>query len=198
MHASILSSKSWSILFCVVGGFDSLLRHLAYRAAGKTFGLATAIFFSPNTAGVRCRHDLIQNKSRRGHGCYLCRHSLRARVFSLSIPLLLWFSLHLHGTFFCCLLPIDLRLKCVCVVIATTCSIHEVVLPGWQAVESVLPGANIETHAPVWTWHITCGLPIALVYISGGGMNCVSCHICVYKTFGLFLFFPGGYSSDPE
>ena len=49
---AVISSKSWTIL-CVFGGFASSLSwHLAYRASGKV-GLATAIFFSGATAGVR-------------------------------------------------------------------------------------------------------------------------------------------------
>ena len=42
------------------------------------------------------------------------------------------------------------------------------------------------------TWHIVGWLPISLFFVSGGGMNCVSCDICVYHLwkFGLFVFFP--------
>ena len=55
--------------------------------------------------------------------------------------------------FFVSFFPIDLRLSCVCVVIGTPCNIYVVVFPGWQAVQSVFPGASNETYAPVWTWH---------------------------------------------
>ena len=33
-------------------------------------------------------------------------------------------------------------------------------------------------------------VPISLLYVSGGGMNCVSCDICVYHL--RFVFFPWG------
>ena len=51
----------------------------------------------------------------------------------------------------------------------------------WVAIGIVgFPGASSETYAPVWTWHIVGLLPISLLYVSGGHMNCVSCDICVY------------------
>ena len=56
-----------------------------------------------------------------------------------------------------------------------------------------------ETYAPVWTWHIVGWLPISLLYVSGGGMNCVSCDICVYKYHLWFVCVLSlGYSSAPE
>ena len=45
--------------------------------------------------------------------------------------------------------------------------------------KSVFPGASSETYAPVWTWHIVGWLPISLLYVSGGGMDCVSCDMRV-------------------
>ena len=96
----------------------------------------------------------------------------------------------------CFFFTIDLRLSCACVVIDTTCSTYVVVFLGWQAVYLVFPGASNDTYAPAWTWHIVDRLPISLLYVSGGGMNCVSCDICVYQ-LELFLF-SLGYSSAPE
>ena len=49
-----------------------------------------------------------------------------------------------------------------------------------------------ETYAPVWTWNIVGWLPISLLDVSGGGMNCVSCDIYACTTFGWFVFFPWG------
>ena len=37
--------------------------------------------------------------------------------------------------------------------------------------------------------------PISLLYVSGGGMYCVSCDICVYH-LGLCVFFPGVFLSS--
>ena len=34
----------------------------------------------------------------------------------------------------------------------------------------------------------------SLLYVSGGGMNCVSCDICVYHLW--FVFFPGVFLSS--
>ena len=39
--------------------------------------------------------------------------------------------------------------------------------------------------------------PDSLSYVSGGGMNCVSCDICVHH-LGLCVCFSLGYSSAPE
>ena len=38
-------------------------------------------------------------------------------------------------------------------------------------------------------------LPISLLHVSGGGINCVSCDISVYH-LGLFVFFPGVFLSS--
>ena len=38
-----------------------------------------------------------------------------------------------------------------------------------------IPGASSETYLPVWTWHIASRLPISHLYVSGGGIICVSC-----------------------
>ena len=43
-----------------------------------------------------------------------------------------------------------------------------------------LKDVNIHVHTP-----------ISLLYVSGGGMNCVSCDICVYH-LGLCVCFPWG------
>ena len=77
-----------------------------------------------------------------------------------------------------------------------TCDIYVVVLLGWQSEYLVSPGVSSATYAPAWTWHIVDWLPISLLYVSGGGMNCVSCNICVYHLW--LCVFSLGYSSAPE
>ena len=57
-------------------------------------------------------------------------------------------------SFICLFFPTELRLLCVCVVMGTMCNVYVVVFLGWQVVQLVFPGANSETYAPVWTWHI--------------------------------------------
>ena len=75
--------------------------------------------------------------------------------------------------------------------IDTTCNIYVIIFLGWQMEYLVSPGVRSETYAPAWTWHIVDLLPISLLYVSGGGMNCVSCDICVYH-LGLCVCFPWG------
>ena len=50
---------------------------------------------------------------------------------------------------------------------------------------------SYETYAPVWTSHIVGSLRISLLYVSGAGVNCVSCVISMYHLWFVCVF-PGG------
>ena len=126
--------------------------------------------------------------------CFSCLFFSCLSFFVFSLPCLLFPFLYL--LFFLCFF-FSLRLSCVCIVIGTMCNIYVVVFLGGQAVQSVFPGASNETYAPVWTWHIVGCLSVSFLYVSGGGMNSVSCDICVYHLWCICAF-SLGYSSAPE
>ena len=90
--------------------------------------------------------------------CYLLSCLFLLFFSFLSFPFSFFAFFYFLSTFFlsflCFFFPIELRLSCVYVVTGTSCNIYVVVFLGWQAVQSVFPGASSETYAPVWTWHI--------------------------------------------